>query len=207
MPFITFEGVDAAGKSTQINLLQMFLESAKHDVICTKESGGTTLGEEIRQLVQQRHDLSIHPLSEALLYAADRAQHVNEVIRPALARGAFVLCDRYIDSSLAYQGVALPRQVIREINKLATSGLEADLTILLDLDVNTAKERMLLRGMSKDRIEARDDAYHESVRRLYLELADEFPDRIYKVDGSNSMEESAYLIRRKVIDCFGINSE
>lgn len=205
MPLITFEGLDASGKSTQLQLLQLYLAQLGYEVVCTRESGGTGLGVEIRQLVQERHDLIIHPLSEALLYAADRAQHVSELMRPALQRGAYVLCDRYIDSSLAFQGVSLPLAVIREINALATENLAADLTFLCDLGVSTARERLQQRETAPDRIELRDHSYHEQVRRIYLEIAASDPGRICVLDTSASVESVAEIVKNRVKTRFGID--
>ncbi|MCL2497580.1 MAG: dTMP kinase [Symbiobacteriaceae bacterium] len=206
MPFITFEGLDAAGKSTQIGRLQRRLLAQGLQVVCTRESGGTPLGRELRALVQERRDLQIAPLAEAFLYATDRAQHISELVRPALEQGAFVISDRYIDSSLAFQGVYLPLELISAINQLATAGLQPELTILCDLDVTTSRQRLQSRLAPLDRIESREDAYQERVRGIYLQLARENPERILMVNAAQKEEEQEALIWDAVVQRFRVQS-
>ena len=198
MPFVTFEGIDASGKTTQLTLLAEKLRIAGQKVVCTREAGGTPLGMEIRQLVQVKHNMVIGTLAEALLYAADRAQHLEEVVRPALESQVFVLSDRYVDSSLAFQSVNFDLETVRQINQLATAGLLPELTILCDVDVETSRQRLLLRDTAFDRIESRDWSYHLQVRKVFLQLAKEEPLRFIVVDGKESKETIAEVIWQQV---------
>jgi dTMP kinase len=186
--FVTFEGVDGSGKSTQARLLAERLASHGRDVVATREPGGTELGERIRELLL--HSDEVAPWAEAALFAASRAQHVAEVIRPALERGATVLCDRYVDSSLAYQGIArgLGLEAVLELNLAAVGGLLPDKTFLLLVDPRVAWARM---GRSPDRIERAGDAFLARVGDGYRELAGRFPERIVALDGSLPAEEIA----------------
>ncbi len=180
--FITFEGVDGAGKSTQAHLLATRLQAEGVPTCLTREPGGTVLAEKIRHLLLYTGEVKLAPATEVLLYAASRAQHVNEVIRPALARGEVVICERYIDSSLAYQGFASGNNVklIRQVNTFATGGLMPALTFLLDLEIIEGWRRVQERSemMSADRIEAKGFSFQEKVRQGYLRLAAREPERI-----------------------------
>ncbi len=189
--FITFEGLDGCGKTTQAELLAGRLRADGREVVLTREPGGTVLGEEIRGLLL--HGGHVAPWAEAALYAASRAQHVDEVIRPALARGAVVVCDRYVDSSLAYQGIArrLGLERVLELNLAAVGGLMPDLTVLLELGVADAAARI---GGERDRIEREDDGFRELVAGGYRQLAGRFPGRYVVVDGSRSVTEIAEVI-------------
>lgn len=191
--FITFEGGDGAGKSTQAELLAGWLEERGHEVVRTREPGGTRLGAEIRQLLLHGGDEigEVDARAEALLYAADRAQHVAKIVRPALDRAAVVVQDRYIDSSLAYQGAGrvLPVPDVLSINEWATGGLRPALTVLLDISPDEAASRRVERGGASDRLEAEDESFHEAVRRGFLELADADPDRYLALDGSLPADE------------------
>jgi dTMP kinase len=186
--FVTFEGLDGSGKSTQAELLRARLEADGEEVVATREPGGTELGEQIRDLVL--HGGHVTPWAEALLYAASRAQHVEEVIRPALERGASVICDRYVDSSVAYQGVArgLGLERVLELNVAAVGGLLPDRTFMLLLDPGSVGERV---GVERDRLEREDDAFYARAGRGYRELADRFPDRIVVLDATLPPEELA----------------
>ena len=186
--FVTFEGLDGSGKSTQAERLRARLEAEGEDVVSTREPGGTELGERIRDLVL--HGGHVVPWAEALLYAAARAQHVEEVIRPALAGGALVICDRYFDSSVAYQGVArgLGLERVLELNLAAVEGLEPDRTFLLLLDPADVHSR--LRG-EHDRLEREDLAFYARADEGYRELARRFPERIVILDGSKPADEIA----------------
>ena len=189
--FVTFEGLDGSGKTTQVELLCARLEGEGREVVATREPGGTTVGEGIRELVLHGHVTA--PWAEAALFAAARAQHVEEVIRPALERGADVLCDRYVDSSLAYQGIArgLGLGRILELNLAAVGGLMPDRTFLLLLDDEAAAARMSPRP---DRIEREGAAFYALVDAAYRELAELYPERIVALDGSLPAEELAERI-------------
>jgi dTMP kinase len=193
--FVSFEGLDGSGKSTQLGLLAATLEAEGRDVVMTREPGGTELGEAIRDLVL--HGGRVAPWAEAALYAASRAQHVEEVIRPALERGAVVLCDRYVDSSVAYQGVArgLGLERVIDLNLAVVGGLLPDVTFLLLLDPALAASRM---GETRDRLEREDSGFHTRVDAAYRELAARFPERIVAVDGSLPANELA----REIADRF-----
>ena len=186
--FVSFEGLDGSGKTTQADLLRARLEADGETVVATREPGGTELGERIRELVL--HGGHVTPWAEALLYAASRAQHVDQVIRPALDRGATVICDRYLDSSVAYQGVArgLGLDAVLELNLAAVGGLLPDRTFLLLLDPVDVPAR--LRG-EHDRLEREDDGFRASVDAGYRELSARFPERIVVLDGARPAEELA----------------
>src|SRR5918995_3090419 len=186
--FVTFEGLDGSGKTTQKRLLQERLEADGRDVLATREQGGTVLGERVRDLVL--HGGHVAPWAEALLYAASRAQHVEEVIGPGLERGAWVLCDRYIDSSVAYQGVArgLGLDRVLDLNLTAVGGLLPDRTFLFDIDASLIGERL---KREHDRLESEDVAFHERAADGYRELADRLPERIVVLDGTRPAEELA----------------
>jgi len=186
--FITLEGGDGSGKSTQAGMLQAWLEGEGRTVVRTREPGGTELGVEIRRLVQHTEG-HVAPRAEALLYAADRAHHVATLVRPALERGEVVLQDRYLDSSVAYQGAGreLDGGQIRDLSLWAADGLLPDLTILLDLDPAAGRERMAAREDAPyDRLEEAGEAFALRVREAYLELAAAEPDRFAVVDASGS---------------------
>jgi dTMP kinase len=192
--FVTFEGADGSGKSTQAELLRDALSGEGRDVVLTREPGGTVLGERIRTLVLDGPDMAAW--AEATLFAASRAQHVEEVIRPALARGADVICDRYVDSSLAYQGIGrdLGVEEVLELNLRATRGLLPDTTVLLLLDPATAAAR----AGDTDRLERAGEEFRQSVDLAYRELAERFPERIVVVDGAGAPEEIAREVRERL---------
>lgn len=179
--FVTFEGLDGSGKTTQIELLRERLEAEGHEVVAVREPGGTELGEGIRTLVL--HGPHMTAWSEAALYAAARAELVDEVIAPALERGADVLCDRYVDSSLAYQGIArgLGVERVLELNLPGMRGLLPDRTFVLALGADESARRV---GASPDRLEREGAAFRQRVEDGYRELAARFPDRILTLDGS-----------------------
>jgi dTMP kinase len=190
--FITFEGIEGSGKSTQIRRLAAGLPKT---TVVTREPGGTPLGTRLREALLDR-DGRVTPRAEVLLFFADRAQHVAEVIRPALERGAIVLCDRFEDSTLAYQGFGreLPMGALRAVGALATGGLRPDVTVLLDVGVETGFERVGRRG-GADRMESEERAFHERVRQGFLTLAGEDKERFLVLDGSRPPEEVARLVR------------
>ena len=198
--FITFEGGDGSGKSTQIQSVRDWFESRGREVIVTREPGGTELGTEIRRLVQNGPE-DVDARTEALLYAADRAYHVATVIAPALERGAVVLGGRYIDSSLAYQGAARSLGVdeIASLSAWATRGLYPSLTFLLDLPPEVGARR---RTDAPDRMERESMDFHERVRHEYLRLADAEPDRIVVIDAVGTVDEVFSEIRGVLVERF-----
>jgi dTMP kinase len=197
--FITLEGGDGVGKSTQAALLEEWLIGLGRTVVRTREPGGTDAGVEIREIVLH-HRGDIAPRAEALLYAADRAHHISTVVRPALARGEVVVQDRYIDSSVAYQGAGrvLDAQQIRDLSLWAAEGLLPDLTILLDLDEEAARARLDTSRTRYDRLEAERSDFHARVRSAYLGLAENEPDRFLVVDAARPVDEIAAEIRDRL---------
>jgi dTMP kinase len=186
--FVTFEGVDGSGKSTQADLLRRRLEAEGREVVATREPGGTPLGEHVRELLLRGDAMT--PWSEAALFTAARAQLVEDVIRPALDRGADVICDRYLDSSLAYQGLArgLGIERVLQLNLEATGGLLPDVTFLLLVDPEDSDARL---GEERDRIEREDDEFRARVDAAYRQLAELFPRRVVALDGSRTPDEIA----------------
>jgi len=205
--FITFEGSEGCGKSTQIKELASRLQQRGAPVLLTREPGGTPIGEEIRNLLQfSKANSAMKPETELLLFTASRAQIVREVIEPARAAGTTVIADRFMDSTTVYQGVArrIDPAAVRFINDFATGACRPDLTFLLDLDGNLARERLRLRPRppgGKDRMEQEPPEFYENVRAGYLRLADAEPERILVLDASLSVTETAekawQLLRKK----------
>ena len=197
--FITLEGGDGSGKTTQAELLRAWLATEGRVVVRTREPGGTEVGIEVREIVLH-HRGDITPSAEALLYAADRAHHVATVVRPALERGEVVIQDRYIDSSVAYKGAGrvLDPDAVRSLSEWATEGLAPDLTILLDLDADAARGRLDEARTRYDRLEAEASEFHDRVRDAYLAIADREPDRFLVVDASRPVDEIAGVIRARV---------
>lgn len=198
---IVFEGVEGSGKTTQMQRCLDWLQVSdlrssigedgeKTPVVVTREPGGTSLGLGLRELLLEGHSYVIQDRAELLMYAADRAQHVEEFLKPQLALGAIVLCDRYTDSTLAYQGYGrgLDLKLIQQLNQIATGGLESDLTLWLDLDVEMGLKRARQRGTA-DRIEQADIEFHRRVQQGFVQLADLYPQRIVRIDASLSEEE------------------
>ena len=180
--FLTFEGIEKSGKTTQADLLVSRLRAKGRDVVFTLEPGGTRLGEGARRLLLDPDlGLAVSQMAEVFLFAADRAQHIDEVIRPALAAGKVVVSDRFVDSTIAYQGYGrgVGLAELRSIQELATGGLRPDLTVLVDVDVDTSRARM----DTADRLEAEDDGFFERVREGFLCLWRAEPERILRVDG------------------------
>ena len=192
--FVTFEGVDGSGKSTQAELLRDALAAESREVVLTREPGGTELGERVRELVLNGPEMT--PWAEAALFAAARAELVATVIRPALDRGADVIADRYVDSSLAYQGIArgVGIEHVLELNLHVVQGLMPDLTVLLLLDPSEAGSRVA----KPDRLESEGADFHRRVDAAYRELADRFPERIVAVDASCPPDELSELIRERL---------
>ena len=187
---IVFEGVEGCGKTTQIQLCSQWLESLNISVVLTREPGGTELGKDLRRLLLEKSpNKPVGEVTELLLYAADRAQHIEEELKPNLATGKYILCDRYTDSTIAYQGYGrgLNMSIINQLNQISTGGLESDLTIWLDVDVEVGLSRK--RGQATlDRIEQETIAFHRRVQQGYTELAGSYPSRIMRVDGTSSQD-------------------
>jgi len=188
--FITFEGIDGSGKTTQLQRLRAALEKEKIEVVVTREPGGTALAEAIRNYLLHSTQ-ALEARAELLLFGAARAQHLIEVIEPAIARGAWVLCDRFADSSLAYQGggLSLNNDFIRQMNDFATNGLTPDLTFLLDIEPAAAQVRRA--DETQDRIEERGLQFQERVRAAYRKIADTEPERVMVLDGAWAADEIA----------------
>lgn len=198
--FIAMEGGDGAGKSTQASRLAASLQESGHSVQRTREPGGTPVGEALRALVLEHGNGEIDARTEALIFAASRAAHVRQVIRPALAAGTVVVCDRYIDSSVAYQGAGrgLGTDTVRGLNEWATEGLEPDLTVLLDVDPERGRDRRTAGQAAEDRMESEPDAFHLQIRRAFLETAQTDPDRYLVLDAGRPVEELAETILQRV---------
>jgi dTMP kinase len=199
--FVVFEGGEGAGKSTQLAALAERLRGHGRDVVVTREPGATAVGERIRSLVLETSgEQAPSPRAEALLYAADRAHHVATVVRPALVRGSVVISDRYVDSSLAYQGAGrtLPVDEVSWLSSWATGGLKPDLVVLLDVEPRTGLSRVASRSQSADRLETESIAFHERVRYAFLDLAAADPKRYLVLDASRPAEEIADLVARRV---------
>ncbi|WP_287154203.1 dTMP kinase [Candidatus Solincola tengchongensis] len=202
---ITFEGVEGSGKTTQMNMLHAHLIRMKVDVVATHEPGGTRLGEEIRRILLDPAFREMHPLTETVLYAADRAQHVYEVIKPALEAGKVVLCDRYLDSSLAYQGVArrVGLEGVRNLNEWVTDDLYPDLTFLLEIPYRVGLKRLEKRKETLDRMEAQPESFHEQVQEAYRTLAKFFPYRYVVLNGADKPENIHHRVMEEVMKLIG----
>ena len=184
--FITFEGADGSGKTTQLNNIKNFLEEKGFDVVVTREPGALDLGQKIRNILLH-YDGVVADRCEIFLFLADRAQHVETFIKPAIDEGKIVLCDRHTDSTIAYQGYGREQDVklLKELNEIAVNGLKPDLTMLFDVSTETAQARV---GSEKDRMESIGIEFHRKVRNGYLELLKENPDRIKLINANNSIE-------------------
>ena len=194
--FIAFEGGDSAGKSTQAARLAEALEAEGQTVVRTREPGGTEIGEKLRSLVLEHGHGHIDARTEALIFAADRAAHVRQVILPALERGDVVICDRYIDSSVAYQGVGrgLGVHSVLDINLWAVEGLRPDLTVLLDVDHVEGRGRRTSTAAPEDRMESEPDSFHEQIRAAFREQASSNPERYLVLNASDPLDELAGTI-------------
>ena len=202
--FITFEGPEGSGKTTQIELLSEYLEEKGYPVLATREPGGTSIGDQIRTILLDPQNTAMLPASEALLFSAARAQIVSQVIRPHLARGGIVLCDRYADSTLAYQGYGhdLELETLHAITALATGGLKPDLTIYLDIDVEQGLRRKLAAHEASqaewNRLDQQETAFHRRVREGYLQMAAQEPNRWLVIDATQPLEVIRASIRAGV---------
>ena len=185
--FITFEGPDGCGKTTQMKLLAEYLEKKGKEVVLTREPGGKGLGEKVREILLN-YDGEVSDRCESFLFLADRAQNIDIIVNPAVKAGKIVLCDRHIDSTVAYQGYGrgLDIERINMLNNLATNGKKPDLTFVFDVDVETSMKRV---GKEKDRMESAGIDFHNRVRQGYLELAKQEPNRIKVIDATKSIEE------------------
>jgi len=201
--FITFEGIDGSGKSTQLRLLAGYLKDAGCEVVLTREPGGTPVGIRLRGALLDAHE-EVDPLTELLVFAADRAQHVRRVLRPAIAAGQVIISDRYADATVAYQGAGrgFSPELIAEIVQLATEGLKPDLTVLFDLSVEDSIARTSRRANGKqkgDRLDAEASDFHVRVRDAYLELARADPERIKIVETNRPAEETHKRVKEIVV--------
>lgn len=199
--FITFEGPEGSGKSSQLPLLRDFLLDAGFPVFCTREPGGTSIGDQIRKVLLDNHNVEMHPRTEILLFQASRAQLVEQSIVPRIKKGEIVLCDRYADSTIAYQGYGhgLNLDQLRTIINFATAGLKADLTLLLDLDVRLGLQRRNKEG-DVNRLDRFVIDFHQRVRQGYHQLVEAEPDRWVVVDASQPFEDVQNDLRRIVMD-------
>ncbi len=193
--FITFEGGDGSGKSTQINKVKEFLEGKGVNVLLTREPGGSAVGEKIREIILDKENSEIHPITEAMLYAASRAQLVQQVIKPALSKGITVICDRFVDSSVAYQGYGRGLgDTVKSINRYAVDDCMPDITFLMKLDPEVGKGRIV--PGQEDRLELEKLDFHQKVFFGYEQIEKAYPERIVGIDASGSIEDIFGEIRR-----------
>lgn len=194
--FITFEGADGSGKTTQVNKIKTFLEAKGYDVVVTREPGALELGQKIRDILLHTKEV-VADRCEIFLFVADRAQHIETFIKPAIEQGSIVLCDRHTDSTIAYQGYGRGQDIkmLKQLNEIAVNGLKPDLTLLFDVSTEVAQERV---GNEKDRMESAGIEFHKKVRNGYLELQKEEPDRI-KLINANNFIDNVYEDTKQVI--------
>lgn len=195
--FITFEGADGCGKSTQLNLLQKYLEEKGFETVVTREPGAKGLGEEIRKLLLH-YDGYISPRSEAFMFLADRAQHIDTIIKTAVNEGKIVLCDRHTDSTIAYQGYGRGEDIekLKYLNVLATDGFIPDLTLIYDVDIDTALKR---RGDDRDRMEQAGKDFQKKVQQGYKKIADSEPERVKIIDATESID-AVFENTKKIVE-------
>ncbi len=204
--FITFEGVEGCGKTTQLRLLAGHLEQRGLTVKVTREPGGCPIADQVRSILLDAANRNMEPMAELFLYAAARAQHVAEIVKPALEAGSIVLCDRFTDATIAYQGYGrgLSHPVITELNRLATHGVTPEMTVLLDCPVEMGLERAFTRinstrGAREERFELEAAEFHRRVRDGYLELARQAPDRFIVINGAGNIAEVEEAVRKAVL--------
>lgn len=197
--FITFEGADGCGKTTQSELVQKYLEDKGYEVVWTREPGAKGLGQNIRQLLLH-YDGDVAPMCEAFLFLADRAQHIEHLIKPAVESGKIVICDRHTDSTIAYQGYGRGEDIeqLKYLNNLATGSIKPDLTFVFDVSTEVAQTRV---GSDKDRMESAGIEFHKKVRQGYHEIAKQEPERVKIVDANNSIEK-VFEDTKKILDTF-----
>ena len=195
--FITFEGADGSGKTTQLNNIKSFLEQKGFDVVITREPGALEIGQKIRNILLH-HDGIVADRCEMFLFLADRAQHVETFIKPAIEDGKIVLCDRHTDSTIAYQGYGRGQNItlLKELNEIAVNSIKPDLTLVFDVSTEVAQERV---GREKDRMESAGIEFHKKVRNGYLELQKQEPDRIKLINANNPIEE-VFEDTKKIVD-------
>ncbi|RKZ35131.1 dTMP kinase [bacterium] len=203
--FITFEGIDGSGKSTQAKYLQTFLESNQIDVIMTREPGGTKVAEKIRQILLDKQNIELSGRAELLLYLASRAQHTVEIIEPALNDGKWVISDRFTDSSIAYQGCArgLGMEMTKKLSLFATGGIKPDLTFYLDISPQRASERLNIQGKTLDRLEVEQQEFYDMVRQGYKWIAEQEPHRFIQIPGDRPPQKVWESIKKELLDRFG----
>ena len=205
--FISFEGTDGSGKTTQYRLFAEYLVSLGYEVVTTREPGGTPISEKIRGIILDPENTEMDDMTEALLFAAGRAQHVAQLIRPSVEAGKIVLCDRFMDSSIAYQGYARGLgDCVRIINEYAVAGMQPDLTFLLDLPPQAGRARNVKAGKA-DRLEKQAMEFHSKVYEGYKKLAEIYPDRFIVIDADGSIEEVQARIRREFFERKATRSE
>ncbi len=201
--FITFEGTDGSGKTTQIKLLEAYMKEKGYEVILSREPGGTRVSEIIRDIILNPENKEIVPLTEMILYAASRAQHVAEVIQPAVKSGKIVICDRFVDSSYAYQGAGreMDLKMIADVNRVAINGMVPDITFFLDIDPEVAIKRRI-NSTGADRIEQEKLDFHKRVYDGYKKLSILYPDRIKTIDAANSVDDISAQIKEYIDELF-----
>lgn len=194
--FITFEGTDGCGKTTQIELLKRYLEEKGYKVVLTREPGAKGLGEKLREILLN-YDGDVSSNCESFLFLADRAQHIDMLIKPAIERGKVVLCDRHTDSTVAYQGYGrgLDLNQIKMLNDIATNGVKPDMTFVFDIDIETAQKRV---GKTKDRMESAGIEFFKRVRQGYLEIAKSEPERVKVLDATQTIETIANQVKEYI---------
>jgi dTMP kinase len=197
--FITFEGIEGSGKTTQVELLYNYLTEKGMDVVKTREPGGTIFGEALRKVFLQP-DIHVYPLSELLVFMAMRAQHVEEVILPALKEGKIVISDRFSDASYAYQGYGrgIALGIITTLNRLVTKGVTPNLTVLLNCTVDEGFKRKMVNGIALDRFEKEAIAFHKRIRQGYRNISKEEPNRFLVINGNKGIEETHRIIKNRV---------
>jgi dTMP kinase len=201
--FITFEGTDGSGKTTQIKLLEEYMNKKGYEVVLSREPGGTRVSELIRDLILDPINMEIVPLTEMILYAASRAQHVAQVIKPAIDAGKIVICDRFVDSSYAYQGSGrgVDLKIVADVNRVAIDGMIPDMTFFLDIDPEIAIKRRI-NSTGADRIEQEKMDFHKRVYEGYKKMALLYPDRIKTIDANKSIEEIYSQINEYLTELF-----
>ena len=205
-PFITFEGGDGAGKTTLIDKVFRYLDEQGHKVVRTRAPGGTQIAAEIRQLLLKKHTEAMSPRCELFLFLADRAQHVDHCIQPSLEAGNVVLCDRFNDSTLAYQGArGFNTEELQKLLRFASDDLTPDLTFYLDLSPEIGFERTKNRRTGYDRIESEALAFHKNIRRAFQQIAKKEPERLFQINAELSLEQVFHQAKKKIDDLFGMH--